>query len=59
MLRDSTFSHRGEAAFRKHLRDHDQKAALSGEVRKKINLELAKTRLHSGLNMRPTAVKIF
>ena len=29
--------HRGEAALRKHLREHDQKAALSSEIRKRGN----------------------
>ena len=28
---------RGEAAFRKHLREHDQKAALPNEIRKSRN----------------------
>ena len=29
--------HRGEAALRKHLREHGQKAALSSEIRKSRN----------------------
>ena len=44
----------GEAALRKHLRDHDQKAALSSEIRKSsISLELAKTRLRVGFEYVP------
>ena len=30
-------SHRGEAALRKHLREHDQKAALKSDIRKRRN----------------------
>ena len=39
---------RGEPALRKHLPEHDQKAAPSSEKRKEIGLELAKTRLRVG-----------
>ena len=42
--------HRGEAALRKHLREHNQKAALSSEIRKSRNRPpiLAKTGLRVG-----------
>ena len=40
------FKHGDEAALRKHLSDHEQKAALSSEIRKSRNEpRISKTRL--------------
>ena len=52
---------RDEAALRKHLREHDQKAALEKAIRKKIEirLELAKTRRGLEFDLPPTAIKRF
>ena len=38
----------GEAALRKHLREHDQKAALSSEIRKSINKPRISKNLEEG-----------
>ena len=37
----SKIKHRGEAALRKHLQEHDQNAVLSSEIRKSRNKPLS------------------
>ena len=56
------FWHRSEAALRKHLLEHGQKAALSSDKKKvEISLEFAKTRglakTRISKNLRPTKFK--
>ena len=45
------YLHKGEAGLRKHLREHDQKAALSSDtIKVEMSLELANSRLSENSN---------